>query len=218
MGIPTESFALDTIIERRIAEDPYLAPYADNIRRRIRMVDETELRLTGGKTDLVDFSSGHEYFGMHVDENRWVFREWAPNARAIYLKGSFNNWRVEEQFALKKISEEGTWEIKLDCSAVSHKDVYRLEIHWPGGSGDRIPAWARRVVQDPSSLIFNAQVWNPRQTHAWRNPRPDFTGGPLLVYESHGAWHRKRRKSAPILSLPKTLSRASQQPATRRFS
>ena len=37
-----------------------------------------------------------------------------------------------------------------------------FKMHWPGGEGDRIPAYARRVVQDPNTLIFNAQVWAPQ--------------------------------------------------------
>lgn len=185
MSITAAPSTIDDIVQRRIAADPYLEPYADHIRRRIQMADETELRLTGGKTNLADFASGHEYFGMHYRDGRWVFREWAPNATAIYLKGDFNDWRVEERFSLKRISDEGIWEIELDAGSVSHGDIYRLELHWPGGSGERIPAWVRRVVQEPISLSFNAQVWRPQSPYEWRHPRPAFSGAPLLVYETH---------------------------------
>src|SRR4030066_1438923 len=53
-----------------------------------------------------------------------------------------------------------------------------------GGEGDRIPAYARRVVQDPKTLIFNAQVWLPPQSYRWKTdfkrPKED-----PLIYEVH---------------------------------
>ncbi len=177
--------ALDKIIEQLTTRDPYLKPHSDLIRHRILLVDETESRLTQGKTDLADFASGHEYFGMHCIDDHWVFREWAPNALSICLKGSFSEWRTSKHYELNQITDDGIWEIVLDPSAVAHGDTYRLEMHWPGGSGDRIPAWVRRVVQDTSSSSFNAQVWQPSQTFIWRHPRPKTSHGPLLVYESH---------------------------------
>ena len=185
MSSSTTLVALDKTIEQLTTHDPCLKPYADHIRHRILMVDETEFRLTQGITDLADFASGHEYFGMHYTDDCWVFREWAPNATAITLKGSFNGWQASKQYALNRLTDDGIWEIVLDPSAVAHGDVYRIEIRWPGGSGERIPAWVRRVVQDVSSSSFNAQVWQPNQRYTWQHPRPKTSDEPLLVYESH---------------------------------
>lgn len=179
------SLTIDEIVEERIAADPYLKPYADHIRQRIHMANETEMRLTGGKTDLAGFASGHEYFGMHYTGRGWVFREWAPNATAVYLKGSFNDWRIDECFSLARISEHGVWEIELEEGIIFNGDLYRLEVHWPVGHGDRIPAWAQRVIHDPHSSSFNAQVWQPQKFYEWKYPRPVFNMGPLLIYEAH---------------------------------
>ena len=176
--------AIDAIIQRRLAADPLLAPYQDHIRRRIQLVWEMEKRLTAGQTDLADFASGHEYFGMHFKNGRWVFREWAPNAREIRLKGSFSNWEAQERFALNRI-DDGIWEIELDESALAHGDLYRLDIQWPGGRGERIPAWARRVVQNPETGSFNAQIWRPESSYIWKHPRPERPLKPILVYETH---------------------------------
>lgn len=176
--------AVDEIVRRRIAADPLLEPFRERIRTRIRRAAETEARLTSGRIPLVDFASGHEYFGMHFKEGGWVFREWAPNATRVHLKGDFSGWEILDRYALTRISGDGVWEIRLEASALSHGDRYRLEVAWPGGRGDRIPAWARRVLQNPDTGSFDAQVWRPETPYLWRHPRPS-RPSPLLVYETH---------------------------------
>jgi 1,4-alpha-glucan branching enzyme len=86
---------------------------------------------------------------------------------------------------LKRINAEGVWEIRLPENQFRHRDLYRLRIHWPDGAGDRIPAYARRVVQDPDTLIFNAQVWSPPEHYLWRcEPFRPPAGAPF-IYEAH---------------------------------
>ena len=34
--------------------------------------------------------------------------------------------------------------------------------------GERIPAWANRVVQDEQDKIFSAQVWEPENPYRFR--------------------------------------------------
>jgi 1,4-alpha-glucan branching enzyme len=116
----------------------------------------------------MDFASGHEFFGLHFRKNEWIFREWAPHAEAVFFIGTMTGWEEKQKFALQRKNASGIWEIRLDSSILKHKDLYRLRIHWPGGTGDRIPAYARRVVQDPETLIFNAQVWHPSSFYQWR--------------------------------------------------
>ena len=38
-----------------------------------------------GKGTLCDFAMGHYYYGLHRNNNSWVFREWAPNAKRFLL-------------------------------------------------------------------------------------------------------------------------------------
>ncbi|RUA02593.1 MAG: 1,4-alpha-glucan-branching enzyme [Deltaproteobacteria bacterium] len=174
-----------TSVDRFIEKDPLLAPYAPVLRRRAERTRRTEARLTGNKISLSDFATGHTCFGLHREEDHWVFREWAPNATTIYLIGDMTGWRETAGFALEKKGIAGVWEIRLPLSVFSHKDLYRLRIHWPGGAGDRIPAWARRVVQDPDTLIFNAQVWDPPEGYHWRCLDFSPPGEPPLIYEVH---------------------------------
>jgi len=175
---------INSALQRLLTADPWLKPHENTIHRRLQNIAETRQRLTGGKTSLADFASGHEYFGLHFEDNQWIFREWAPNATAIFLISDRTGWQENEAFALKAL-EDGIWEIRLADQAFNHGDLYRLRIHWPGGKGDRIPAYARRVVQDPESLIFNAQVWRPDSPHRWQCLNFRRPAEAPLIYEVH---------------------------------
>ena len=78
------------------------------------------------------------------------------------MVGTFNNWEEKEKYSLKRL-ENGNWEINLPADAIQHGDLYKLVVYWEGGQGERIPAWATRVVQDENTKIFSAQVWNPEK-------------------------------------------------------
>ncbi len=177
-----------------MAIDPDLARYEGILRRRLQKIEATEKRLTGGRIPLAEFASGHEYFGLHRRGPRWVFREWAPNAEAVYLVGDFSGWKELSEFELRRIEPRGVWEIRLPGNRLRHGDLYRLKIYWPGGAGDRIPAWCRRVVQDPGTRIFNAQVWRPRSPYRWRHFRWRRPQVPPLVYEVHPGMAQEEEK------------------------
>jgi 1,4-alpha-glucan branching enzyme len=170
---------------RLLKSDSYLTPFSDQIRHRLENIEETEHRLTRGKESLAEFACGHEYFGLHFQRGDWVFREWAPNATAIYLIGDMSKWQESKEFELKRIDDYGVWEIHLSINKLKHGDLYRLRIHWAEGEGDRIPAYARRVVQDPKTLIFNAQVWSPPQPYCWKEPNFKRPKEPPIIYEAH---------------------------------
>ena len=165
--------------------DPSLIKYEPFLKRRIEKIRKTELRLTQNIFSLKDFASGHEFFGLHFLNREWVFREWAPNADAVFLIGTMTDWKENKKFALQRKNASGAWEIRIPSESLKHGDLYRLRIHWPGGKGDRIPAYSRRVIQDPETLIFNAQVWNPATDYHWRCNDFKCPPGPLFIYEAH---------------------------------
>lgn len=65
------------------------------------------------------------------------------------------------------------------------EDLFKLLVEWEGGSGERIPAWIRRVVQDENTKIFSAQVWNPEKPYVFKHKRFKPNVSPLLIYECH---------------------------------
>lgn len=167
-----------------IEEDPYLKPYELAIQGRHDYALLREKDLTGGTRSLSDFATGYLYFGLHKVKRSWIFREWAPNATAIYLIGDFNNWQKDEKFRLQQI-EFGNWEGKFSEKSIKHGQLYKLLVEWNGGSGERIPAWATRVVQDPDTKIFSAQVWQPEKEYSFRIRKFKPSTTPLLIYECH---------------------------------
>ena len=68
---------------------------------------------------------------------------------------------------------------------MKHGDLYKLHVYWDGGEGERIPAWADRVVQDDQTKIFSAQVWCPEHEYKWRVKKFKPNTSPLLIYECH---------------------------------
>lgn len=147
-------------------------------------IRSTELRLTGGAISLADFASGHEYFGLHRTASGWVMREWAPNATDVTIIGTFSGWKAEPALRFARLPH-GVWELHLPQDAIHHGDLFKLLLQWPGGSGERLPAYARRVVQDEHTKIFSAQVWSPPAPYAWQIPAFQRPATAPRIYEAH---------------------------------
>ncbi|WP_165040234.1 alpha amylase C-terminal domain-containing protein [Dysgonomonas sp. ZJ709] len=168
-----------------IKNDTWLKPYSEAIEGRYKYTLEKEAALTNnGSISLSDFASGYMYFGLHKTKSSWVLREWAPNATAIYMVGTFNGWQKQDDFKLQR-KDNGEWELELPLDKVQHEDLFKLIVCWDSGEGERIPAWANRVVQDNHTKIFSAQVWSPKTPYKFKQKtfKPDTS--PLLIYECH---------------------------------
>jgi 1,4-alpha-glucan branching enzyme len=100
------------------------------------------------------------------------------------LIGDFTRWQELPEFQLQRINKHGDWELVVPESAIRHGQYYKLKVYWNGGSAERIPAWADRVVQDSATAIFSAQVWHPECPYVFKTkfvPRCS----PLFIYECH---------------------------------
>jgi len=171
---------------RLVQNDTWLEPFAKQIAQREKRLSRKEKELTGGGS-LSDFATGYLYFGLHRTSSGWVFREWAPNATAIYMIGDFTGWKTNPEYALKPLPK-GVWELELPEEKLRHGQLYRLLVCWKGGQGERIPSYANRTVQDEQTKIFSAQVWNPEQPYVWQTSRSAAFAMPPpvpLIYESH---------------------------------
>ena len=175
-----------------VEEDKLLKPFAGIIEKRHQQVLAMEREFTYRTTRLSDKCNSYLYYGLHRTNEGWVFREWAPNATAIYLLGEFNDWRKHPDYALTKVGD-GNWEIKLPLGALAHEMLYRLLVEWNGGSGERLPSHVRRVIQDEYTKIYSAQVWDPLNPYQMRHERPKRTDYPL-IYEAHIGMSTEHRR------------------------
>lgn len=163
--------------------DAGLLPYRKIIDSRHERIagKAAEIAVDGSLSDGVN---NHLHYGLHrCADGSWVFREFAPNANRIYLIGEFNNWKRSPSYELKPVGG-GNWEIHVPSMFMHHGELYKLFIEWPGGGGERIPAYVTRAVQDPVTKLFCAQVWAPEHPYEWKSPSPGKREHPF-IYECH---------------------------------
>ena len=172
-----------------VAADEWLHPVEDEINRRYELYLNrlTDIEKTAGS--ISNYANGHHYFGWQRDEamQGWWFREWLPEAKDVYIFGDFNNWQRTE-LRLQR-NREGVWSIFLPdamyAARLTDGSLYKLHIHGHNGWRDRIPAYAKRVVQDDATKNYTAQFVIDKP-YNWKHD--DFRApavGELLIYESH---------------------------------
>ena len=163
--------------------NPQLQPFAGDIDMRMNLYRETKARLVPDGKSLVDFANAHQYFGFHHVKGGWYYREWAPAAYQLYLEGEFNDWN-QTSHPLKHVGD-GVWEIYLEgddalwdgCKVKTVVDANLTRT-------EHIPLYARRVVQDPKTITFTAEVVDDWKSYEWTDK--DFKAeDSLFIYEAH---------------------------------
>ena len=190
-----------------VKNDSYLVPFNEAICGRHNHAVERIKELTfEGKQTLSDFSNGYNYYGLHKTNGKWIFREWVPNATNLYLIGDFNNWERSREYQCKRIEgTAGDWELILDEDKIHHGDLFKMYVFWNGGEGERIPAWAQRVVQDEGTKIFSAQVWFPEEEYQWKHKTFKPNRAPLLIYECHIGMGQDAEKVGTYIEFRKNV-------------
>ncbi len=168
----------------RILElNPQLQDFAGDIDLRMHLYHDTKYRLMPNGGTLNDFANAHDYYGIHHVEGGWYYREWAPSAYQLYLTGEFNNWDPTSH-PLTKL-DNGNWELYLPgddalwegCKVKTVVDAFMTRT-W------HLPLYARRVVQDPETIEWIAEVVDDWKTFPWTDQ--EFVGADsLYIYEAH---------------------------------
>lgn len=163
--------------------DPYLTPYEDDLILRMNNYSSKKEELVGKRGRLSAFANGYNFFGFHRTRTGWVYREWAPAADAIYLTGDFNEWNTRSH-PLTAL-ENGVWEIviKGKTTLMPGQKVQAIVIH-KGSELRRIPTYTTRVVQDPNTILWCAELDDTRKPFPWtdKNFIPEKTP---FIYECH---------------------------------
>lgn len=163
--------------------DPYLKPYEGDLNMRMENYRNKKEQLVGKRGRLSSFANGHKYFGFHRTRGGWVYREWAPAAEEMYLTGDFNDWDTR---ALKMNRlDNGIFEVELkgrNALQIGQK-VQAIVIH-NGQELRRIPTYATRVVQDPVTYLWCAEIEDTMKAYEWTDE--DFVPEKTpLIYECH---------------------------------
>ena len=166
-----------------VQEDPWLEPYSEIIRLRYEAALRRKEEFIKSSESLKNFASGFLYYGLHKTQDGWALREWAPNATMVYLVGDCNEWKENEAYRFTQL-DEGNWELLLPEPALQHEQKFKLSVHWQGGQGFRIPAYAKRCIQDEGTKIFDAQVWMP-ESYLWKSEARGIKIEHPLIYEAH---------------------------------
>jgi 1,4-alpha-glucan branching enzyme len=176
--------------------DPWLEPSAEDLADRLERYRTRLSQIEKDFGSLARFARGYGNFGIHRDEadSGWIYREWAPQARALFLTGEFNQWD-KYAFPLEK-NEYGIWEIFIPDRElerpIRHGDQIKVVVQSAIGEHFKIPAYIRRAVQDEQTKSFTGQVWAPGPFD-WSGD--DFQLEPeeqLFIYESHVGMAQER--------------------------
>jgi 1,4-alpha-glucan branching enzyme len=160
------------------------------------MTDRARRTPSGGidATDVYLFNEGthrslHRVLGAHPGDGGTRFSVWAPNARAVFVVGSFDGWSSERTL---DPSDSGVWSGWVPGATVGDSYVYRVttadghrvEKSDPVGAATEEPPSIASVVAD---LSYD---WGDGGWMAGRGPRLAIDA-PVSIYEVHlGSWGR----------------------------
>ena len=151
--------------------------------------------------DQYVFAKGSHYeiykkLGAHLSVEDGVegvfFAVWAPNAAAVHVIGSFNNWD-EEAHLMKKLGPMGIY--GLFVPGVKTGELYKFLIHAQDGrklykadpfanQAELRPATAS-VITDISDMTWHDDKWMEERA------KKDMNHEPMAIYECHiGSWMR----------------------------
>ncbi|HHW82842.1 MAG TPA: 1,4-alpha-glucan branching protein GlgB [Actinomycetales bacterium] len=113
------------------------------------------------------------------------FAVWAPNARAVRVKGDFNSWNGVAG-SMRSLGASGVWEIFIPGAEIGHR--YKFEIAARDGSWhEKADPMARATEVPPSTASVITDTHYEWGDSAWLEERAETNPhtGPMSVYEVH---------------------------------
>jgi 1,4-alpha-glucan branching enzyme len=188
--------------------DPWLEPYERDLRMRKNRFFEAMRFILSKHESAKAFASGHLYFGIHPTATGWVYREWAPAAKQLYLMGDFNGWN-RSSHPMRRL-EHGAWEIELSRAEYGatfvHGSCVKVHVVGEHSARDRIPLYIRRVHQYPGTSDFAGQLWFPEKPFEWSDASFRVTSdSPPFIYETHVGMAQEREGIGSYLEFAETI-------------
>ena len=136
----------------------------------------------------------YEYLGVHIEEGRYVFRVWAPNADGVFVSGDFNGW--DNSMPMTRKSEGGIYEAYDVNDIVKAGDKYKFRIAYQGREFLKADPYAfeAELPPDTASVVpkEDKYIWHDSGWRKYaRTCRERVYELPMNVYELHlGSWKR----------------------------
>ncbi|CAL8107118.1 unnamed protein product [Calicophoron daubneyi] len=177
-------------LDKLLKLDPLLEPYEHEIKRRYKSFEHHWNRIDRHEGCLDEFTQGYNEFGVHFNEDgSIVWREWAPGAKRLYLRGDFNDWKLLTH-PFRNVGN-GKWELtippKLGKPAIEHLSIAKLVVvDSENRYLDRLSPWATYVVCCPDGRTYDHKIYNPpaAERYSFKYPRPPRPKS-LRIYECH---------------------------------
>ena len=163
-----------------VADDPY---------RHLPTIGELDLHLIseGRHEELWRVLGAHVRTDAGVDGT--AFTVWAPNARAVRVVGSFNDWDGRKH-AMRSLGGSGVWELFVPGAGVG--TTYKFEIQTRQGDwvlkADPMARAAEVPPATASVVTASSYTWSDA---GWLSARAkqEPSHAPMSIYELHvGSW------------------------------
>ena len=139
----------------------------------------------------------YEYLGAHREGERFLFRVWAPRAKAVWVSGDFCEWNPAA-IPMKRVTDGGVWEASVDARAIRAGQTYKYRILGDGGEVYKADPFGTAMQKPPetASVIADTEGYRWRDAGWLGYRKQHFTrerigAEPINVYEVHlGSWAR----------------------------
>lgn len=174
-----------------IQDESWLESHVGAIYERFKTYQSAIQDINAYSGNILEFARSHEYYGIHFEKirNGWIYREWAPQAHNLFLMGDFNHWN-RYSHPMKR-NYRGDWEVFLPYEEYKNSFIHgsKIKVHVEANNGayDRIPAYIRKVDQNPGNHDFAGQLWFPEVDFKWTDQTfsPEKNKLHPLIYECH---------------------------------
>jgi 1,4-alpha-glucan branching enzyme len=142
----------------------------------------------------------YKFMGAHYKKegrtNGVRFTVWAPNAEAVKVVGSFNDWMEETGYALEKLNKNGLWSVFV--RGLKEGDLYKFAVTSASGKtvlkADPYGILSEKRPNTASAILKNMDY--DFEDSEWMEKRKstDINKSPLNIYEVHlGSWRRNEQ-------------------------
>lgn len=131
----------------------------------------------------------YEYLGAHRENDKIVFRTFAPAAKNISLICSYNNW---EEIPMHKVYDGNFWQVEIPY--VDQMLMYKYRIYSNDGRIiDHIDPYEFYSELRPNNASIYYDLNNYQfKDNSWNKKQNNMKDKPLNIYEVHaGSWKQK---------------------------